>query len=293
MDDGWRRLGAWFEQTFAGNALATIMTGLIGIAVLGWLDVATGAELSFSIFYLLPVSLGAWALGIRSAAALSVVAAVVWYAADRAGGTDYSSELIPVWNAGIRMGYFLLFSLLLSRIRILLERERTTARSDPLTGLLNRRAWEELANGEVERARRYGQRLGVAMIDLDHFKRVNDTMGHDEGDVLLRRLAALLRASLRANDHIGRIGGDEFAVVLVGAGPTEAEAVVHKLLGATREAMAEKGWPVTLSIGAVTTEGPDPAALPELLAEADRLMYEAKRAGRDQARIAAFAAGSG
>ena len=155
------------------------------------------------------------------------------------------------------------------------------ASHDPLTGLLNRRGLNAELDTEVHRARRLGYTLGVLMIDVDDFKSVNDRFGHGAGDETLRRLGALLSGSLRRTDQVARLGGEEFVVVLPGAGPDATLLVAQKL----RRAVAQLPEPrITLSLGAAAQSS---AAVDgqTLLARADLALYAAKRAGRDQARL--------
>lgn len=118
-------------------------------------------------------------------------------------------------------------------------------------------------------------------IDLDKFKQVNDEQGHDAGDALLQRVAEIFRSHIRAGDIVGRLGGDEFALLLPGMGDRAALAYVNDLRQRLLDAMRDKGWPVTFSIGIVSCHRA-PDVLETLLKEADQLMYEAKEAGRDR-----------
>ncbi len=155
------------------------------------------------------------------------------------------------------------------------------ARHDPLTGLLNRRALSVELDAEVHRARRLGYTLGALMLDVDDFKSVNDRYGHGAGDETLRRLGAVLTQYLRRTDHIARMGGEEFVVVLPGAGPDATLVVAQKL----RRAIADLPAPrITLSMGAAAQHSTE-AEAQTLLARADLALYTAKRAGGDQVRL--------
>lgn len=112
---------------------------------------------------------------------------------------------------------------------------------------------------------------------------MNDRYGHETGDEALRVTAATARAHLRGTDMLARLGGDEFAVLLPETGPEQAAAVVQRLRHDTLEAMRERRWPVTLSIGLVTFASP-PESVEELIKEADALMYEVKNGGKDDVR---------
>ncbi len=158
------------------------------------------------------------------------------------------------------------------------------AHHDALTGLPNRRAFDEALQRHVELCRRYGQRGALLLLDLDHFKQVNDTVGHAAGDDLLVGVAAVLRHGLRASDTVARLGGDEFAILLPEADGAEADLVAGAVVARIREhASALEGARrrVTASVGVVTFAA---AAEHELdaLALADLVMYDAKEAGRNQ-----------
>ncbi len=161
----------------------------------------------------------------------------------------------------------------------LLRRVETLARHDGLTGLLNRRALEARMGEERARAARTDRPLSVLVIDVDHFKRVNDVLGHAAGDDALRAIGLLLQSSLRAGDHAGRFGGDEFVVLLPEA--TEAEAAIVALRIGQTAARAN----VSLSIGGATWPS-SVETLDELLPSADASLYEAKRGGRARGRLA-------
>ena len=163
-----------------------------------------------------------------------------------------------------------------------LERQ---ARTDALTGLANRRQFMELAEQELSRTQRYGGQLSMLMMDIDHFKRVNDTYGHHMGDLVLQKLGALCRETLRDIDSVGRIGGEEFAVVLPQTGAEKALEVAERFRKtiAKAELPLAHGLPLrfTLSIGVTTLAGPS-ANVDTLLAQADKALYEAKNQGRDR-----------
>jgi len=166
------------------------------------------------------------------------------------------------------------------------EQLQFMADHDPLTGLLNRRKFEAELDSHVSRVRRYGPAGALLVLDIDHFKHVNDTLGHNAGDELIVSIAGLLRRRLRESDILARLGGDEFAVLLPNADETEAGQVADALLGAVRTSttlLDGQRKKVTGSIG-VTTFDADIQALSgeTILIEADLAMYDAKEAGRDR-----------
>lgn len=161
----------------------------------------------------------------------------------------------------------------------LLDRVEKLARFDGLTSVLNRRAIEAHLADAQARAVGAQRPLTVLLLDVDHFKEINDTRGHAAGDDVLRVLAGVLRATVRGADHVGRFGGDEFVLVLPDAGEAEAALVVRRI----GEACAAAG--ISVSLGGASWPAPIDA-VDALLAAADASLYEAKRDGRGRARLA-------
>ncbi len=158
--------------------------------------------------------------------------------------------------------------------------------TDGLTGLSNRRSFEEALGREFHRAQRYRRPLAVIMLDIDHFKRLNDTLGHLAGDAGLRQLGALIRGNVRRDDTVGRLGGEEFAILLPEIDHAGAMRVADKIRELVRDAPFQyegTPTPLTVSAGVATLQEQDSAPL-DLLGRADELLFAAKRAGRDQVR---------
>jgi len=155
--------------------------------------------------------------------------------------------------------------------------------TDPLTGLGNRRALDHLTDGVIRGARRQGWPITVMLLDIDHFKRINDQWGHATGDAVLEEIAAICKARLRGHDVLLRWGGEEFALILPQCGLDAAPGVAERFLTDVRTAKlkATKGTSVTLSIG-VALLGPDELDFADAISRADHAMYTAKRAGRDR-----------
>jgi diguanylate cyclase (GGDEF)-like protein len=164
----------------------------------------------------------------------------------------------------------------LQRVRLLADLE-AIARTDELTALPNRRAWQEQLNRELARADRSQAPFCVAMLDLDHFKRYNDTLGHQTGDRLLQHVALAWSAELRPTDLLARYGGEEFALALPDCPLEEAMLVVERLRAAMPAAQ-------TCSAGIACWDGAQSAA--DLLDRADHALYRAKRGGRDRTALA-------
>jgi diguanylate cyclase (GGDEF)-like protein len=257
-----------------------IILAIIAVPLLGYVDIITGYELSFSAFYLVPITVAAWAGGTIPGLALSLACAMTWGVADALSGHHYSHDIYYVWNSLIRLALFTVVTLLLVDKRRTLQSERALARTDSLTGLANSRLFTEVVEHELRRCRRYHYPLSIAFIDLDNFKQVNDSMGHAAGDSLLQRMATGLRSHLRETDTAARLGGDEFAVLLPEADVEAAAAAARKMHQGVADAAKQSGFSVSASIGVVTCRQP-PGSADELIRLADEVMYSVKRRSKN------------
>ncbi|MBN1879022.1 GGDEF domain-containing protein [bacterium] len=250
------------------------------IGGIGILDFLTGYELSFSVFYILPIALITWTLDGPAGLLASFISAATWYWADFAGGHTYNHPLLPIWNSLIRMTFFMIISFLLRALKNGLLRERELAHTDYLTSAINVRYFHQIAQYKIDHFNRYHRPFTIAYIDIDNFKTINDKYGHNTGDQVLRFVVKSLKTHTRKTDVISRLGGDEFAVLL---GETELEAalpVFNKIQKVLRNEMHEQGWPITFSIGVLTCRAA-PSSSDEMIRMADELMYQAKAAGKD------------
>lgn len=204
-------------------------------------------------------------------------------AAMEAGAADYlvKGEITPrVLERSIR------YSLKLGEA---MRELRRLATRDALTNLLNRRAFDAVLAEEVDRARRLGHPLTLVALDLDHFKAINDSHGHPAGDAVLSSVARTLESEVRTIDRVARIGGEEFAVVLMETTAREGLTVAWRLVEAVRARAArlpggrELGVTVSAGVAGLPAYGHSEAGL---LAAADRALYQAKREGRDRAVLA-------
>ncbi len=165
---------------------------------------------------------------------------------------------------------------------------RRLSRHDGLTGLLNRRALEEALGAQVQRSRRGGEPFCVAMLDVDHFKRINDNWGHPVGDQALKHLSALLCVHMREVDRIARFGGEEFLLLLPGLTAAAAHPVAERLremVAGAPLAAGEGTIPMSISIGMAQWAG-DAEDVSRLLVRADAALYAAKRQGRNRVVLA-------
>jgi len=274
----WRMI----NQFLISRSHACIMTfGTVMVLLLGVLEINTGKEISFSIFYLIPIIVVGWYGGRTSGMAIAVLTAAVWYYAELAAGHVHSGRAIAVWNALMRLGILLVSAFFISENRRLLDSEQGLARTDPLTQVANSRYLLEILEREIKRSARFDKPISLVYMDIDNFKQVNDLQGHSAGNRLLVVVAKLLARHVRDIDFVGRLGGDEFAIVLPETGEQDARGVIGRVQDHLRTAMALGQWPVTFSFGVMTCYH-GVCDVEELVRRADALMYRSKSNGKDR-----------
>ena len=265
------------------SKLFFITIGLILVILVGIVDYVTGYEITFSIFYLIPVALVSWYAGRRYGILISFASAISWFLADTTAGHTYSQPLITYWNTSVSLGFFLVVTFILSQLRAELKRERKLAQTDFLTGIANSGYFTELLTWEINRCRRYKNPLTLAYIDCDNFKAVNDQFGHHAGNNLLCLVADTIKSTIRITDMVARLGGDEFAILLPETGAEQANSVILKIQNDLLDAVRKDGWKITFSMGVVTYMKSANTS-DEVIGMADRLMYDAKNAGKNRIR---------
>ncbi len=251
------------------------------VATVGLIDYLTGTEVLVSIFYLLPVALVTWYVNRATGIIFSLVSAIMWLLADFGGGHIYFHPFIGIWNAIEACCLFLLVVMILANMKKAFQQLNEMARKDPLTGVLNTRAFYEAAENEISRAGRYQRPLSLAYIDVDDFKTVNDSLGHAAGDSLLTQAASSMMHAVRGSDEVARVGGDEFVILLPEIGAEAALKAVSRLREVLLRDMGKHLMPVTFSIGLVTFLSP-PGSVGEMMNAADRLMYSGKNSGKNK-----------
>jgi diguanylate cyclase (GGDEF)-like protein len=256
-----------------------LLISIILVMILGVIDHLTGYDISFSIFYLLPVVLVSWFDKRSHAAIISILSAAVWLWADIYSGHIYSHPAIPAWNSIMRLAFFLIIAFSLLEIKKLLEKEQTSARTDFLTGVANSRAFFSFARTEIDRSVRFNRPFTIAYIDIDNFKQVNDTLGHLQGDNLLQSVAKTIKDNIRSIDIVARLGGDEFTILFTETNEENAKTALNKVQKELLSIVKNNDWPVTFSIGAVTCY--ESCNLDELIKEVDKLMYTIKESGKN------------
>jgi len=258
-----------------------LLIGYLFVLIIGVLDYLTGYKLGFSIFYLIPIVLIVWCFSLNWGIIISFVSTVVWAIADIAARGEDPEPFIMVWNAAIRMGFFITVTAILVNLKQSLEREKALARTDFLTGVANNQSFMETFNKELNRSKRYGRPFTLVYLDCDEFKAINDSLGHEAGNQVLKEVAATMVKAIRPNDKVGRLGGDEFLVLMPETGVAESKNAVKRLERELLKAMKLNNWGVTFSIGAASSIAPIQSAS-EIISHVDKLMYSAKNNGKNQ-----------
>jgi diguanylate cyclase (GGDEF)-like protein len=225
--------------------------GLVLVGVIGLLDFATGPEISFSIFYLLPVSLAAWFVSRRIAMLLAVASAITWLLVEQAGDKTYALAWAPLWNAAVRLAFFALTAYLLSELKRHLDRERSLLRLDLLTGARNTQSFREEARFLLKLAARHQQPTALAHLVLERFDSASSALGAAEGDRILQTVVMALTLSVRSTDVVGRVAPHEFAILLPQTDLAGARQALDKCHARVGHIIRDKGWPISPSVGVV------------------------------------------
>jgi len=238
--------------------------------------------------FVLPVCLAVWHTSFRAALAVAAISAMTSVASDIE--ISFSALQDVMGNIAIHTVSVAIIAVTVWRFRASYEEQRFLARHDGVTGILNRQTFEHEAQAMLRVACRQGWPMLLVYLDLDGFKSINDRHGHEAGDNVLRRFGMEGRMGLRRDDCFGRMGGDEFAVLMKLPSMDEGQQVANKLHRRFSAALADTGHEVTCSMGALTIL-PDVEGIhmDELMRNADRLMYAAKRGGKNGIRYATSA----
>jgi len=264
-----------------------IIIAMGALFIVGVIDSLTGFELSVSFFYLIPITMIAWVFGRKRGLAFSVLSAIVWLASDLLSGHEYSNSAIGVWNTMIRFGFYSVVAILLAELKHLLEEERILANTDPLTGALNRRSFNQIAEKKMIVSEVNRRPYTMVYIDLDNFKAVNDILGHATGDLVLKTVVDMVQKEIRSTDFLARLGGDEFAILLTDIDQEHAESIVQRLQSALLEKMETNDWGITFSIGVLTVLSM-PESADKLVSLTDALMYEVKVKGKNAIQYSTY-----
>lgn len=259
----------------------SILTSIL----IGYFDSQTGEHISMMLLYAVPILLAAWYCGKWQGIVVAAVASFSWLIVNVIQRLPGESDAFVTWNAFNRFAIFALLAYTVAvqaKLRLALERERLRADTDRLTGLLNKGAFRERVEEEMNRARRYNHQFTLAFIDLDNFKLINDIQGHARGDKLLQLVSETISQAIRKTDIAGRVGGDEFTICFPEAGEEQARHAINKLVKALDIMTSQSGWQITASIGVLSCIKVCDT-YDALLGKADRLMYVAKDRGKNNA----------
>jgi diguanylate cyclase (GGDEF)-like protein len=244
------------------------------------LNVRTPPDLRLGILYVIPVLLAASQDGLGWGVSFALATALLRFGVGIDQMPLETSLQVRILNEVAYLAVVGVAIAGLSQLRRTQAQLELLATHDPLTTVLNARAFASQVAQELGRNRRYGRPLALIYLDLDDFKKVNDAHGHATGDAVLRLVADAMRSAVRQSDFVGRLGGDEFGVLMPETDGSVAHSVANRLAGGIRTVF--RGTPsVTASIGVVAVTGTE-AGSDELLRKADQAMYEAKRAGKDR-----------
>jgi diguanylate cyclase (GGDEF)-like protein len=278
------RLPRWV--LFAAIAIGTLMISS-GIYINGERD--GGAAALNEVYYVWPVVFAAYYFPVR-ALVLEILLVAGCYAGMLAI-IDPGPIAVTRWLIVVTMlaGVGGLISRLQARVDDLVSRLSETARRDVLTGLLNRRGFEERFEAELARATRAERPVALILCDLDHFKAVNDRLGHPAGDAALLRVAGILERVGRRSDTVARFGGEEFVFIVPDADAEQAHELAERARTSLERSFAGDPVPLTASFGTVSFPA-DGTTADSLLANADRALYAAKHSGRNRSLRATAAA---
>lgn len=271
--------------TLSRTAIVALTLALI--ALIGVIDYITGLEISLSVFHLLPVSIAAWYGAKRDGIWIALAASLIWSGEDLFFGNAQGHPGIFVWDFAMHFVFLWLSATVIGMLRHSLALEQLMARTDPLTGLLNVRAFHERLSYTLALSARDGRPFTLAYVDLDDFKSINDLHGHGRGDLALSVVGKVMTEIIRDVDTAARIGGDEFALLFPATGNGGAMDILAKIARRLETSLSAIYLPITCSIGAVTFPRP-PNSADDAIAATDSLMYHAKRGGKNNVAFGVF-----
>jgi diguanylate cyclase (GGDEF)-like protein len=265
---------AWLESQSA----PIVVLGILAIGAIFLLDLADGREIWLHILYIFPIGALAFSCAGITPVVIGVLLSLVFHV------LTLSSYGLPTAamtaNILIALAANALIAGLARLVRSGSIAMETLATTDALTGLHNRRGFETVAEREIARNKRYGSTFSLALLDLNQFKLLNDSKGHDVGDQALRLFADVLRTSIRRVDFAARIGGDEFVIMMPRTEGKDCAALCEKLSSIIVGRMKDAGFDLTASVGYVCSDEAPDSSLTALIQKADEAMYAAKGESR-------------
>lgn len=252
---------------------------LVLIGIVGLIDYVIKIDISLSIFDLLPIILITWFVSPKWGFVSSVLSNLSWLIA-ALNSKVYKCNWHPYWDVSVRFSFFIIIVCLLTALKQSYEVQKQLARTDFLTGLVNRQFFLEILQLESKRSLRSQKPFTLAYLDVDNFKSINDRHGHHYGDNLLKFIAQKTKQEIRATDTFARLGGDEFALLLPETDYESAQIVLKKVFLCYQQTNQAEFSPLGLSIGAITFTQPLDS-ISQMLQRVDLLMYQVKQSGKN------------
>lgn len=256
--------------------------------MIAYADFTMDSRVQFHLLYFIPLGAVSWYLARRWSVTFAIVTAMLAWI--RVHTETTASQVELTGDLLIMAGTFVAAAITVSTLARTLRQLAHAARFDALTGVLSTRFFHRAFEVEFERDRRYGRPLTVAFLDVDGFKEVNDSLGHHTGDAALTSIAGLVADSIRGQDMVGRLGGDEFGLLLPETDPASAQILLDRIADQVATLARREGWDITVSIGATCFDG-SPAGTcttKDLLRHADALMYQVKQSGKNRVLVDRF-----
>jgi len=233
----------------------------------------------FTILYMPIICGAAWGLGSREGYFVAIIVAFLTVMPGLSSDSPVVPEILAL-RAAVRVVTFLSLAGIITSFRRSYDREQFHAHRDRMTGMLNKAVFQRRCAMTIQDAAHIGETLLLAILDLDDFKDVNNIQGHQAGDEVLTTFAEGMSAIMRREDLIGRIGGDEFSLLVRVPSIAEGQSFAHDIHARLSAVLAASRYPVTCSMGALLIPAHAPRDATRLMHEADQAMYRAKRAGK-------------
>lgn len=263
--------------------------GYFGLGVLLSISITiiryvTGPQFQIGQFYIIPIIIVTWYVNRDAAALLATLSIFFWVIFDFLTLKTITTSFAPGLNEIFRLITFILIILLIDNYKHKILTLTELSVTDPLTKLFNRRAFLKQVELELERSKRYDHELSLIYIDIDNFKEINDKFGHNIGDKLLVEISEIFMNHTRNTDMIGRMGGDEFCILLPETPLESSQLVFDKLNSSVEDLVKKRRWFISLSAG-ITDLYDDKLDSDGFVTAADELMYKAKHGGKNRCEV--------
>lgn len=253
------------------------LIGFVLLSIAALIDHVTGENLSFLLFYIIPVYYFTWFMSRKAGALISITAAFLWMGQNIEKAISFGKS-VSYLNMSMELIFFFFATYLLCVLKDAIGINEELSRTDGLTGAMNRGAFYDLAGREIGRADRYRRPFTVAYMDIDNFKIVNYKSGNASGDRVLRIVADTIKKNIRKIDLVARFGGDEFTILLPETGAEAAQVVLSRIRNVLLNIMEQNSWNLTFTFGTVTFLK-SPGTVEDMMKKVSSVMYSAKDSG--------------